>query len=279
MSHEDRLALLWNFEYDKCMINIRGLPILAVTFLFSFWMPVADATQFKFRLMAEPSSLDWHQASTLIETPMLMNLMEGLMEVDVNLKPKPCLAEKMTISKDQRVYTFKIRKKIKWSDGVDLKAADFFESWKRLLTPSTAAPYAYLLYGIVGGEEFYNGKEKDFSKVGIKVKDEHTLEVTLKKPIAYFPYLAGFCAFPIRKDLIEQLGTQWTKPGKLVSVGPFVLDSYQFQNKIIMKSNPHYWRAHGNVNEVVVQIIKDSATALNVFKAGGLHDGNFCQMI
>ena len=231
----------------------------------------SPASTFKFRLMAEPSSLDWQQASTLIETPILMNLMEGLTEVDPNLKPKPCLAEKIEVNKTQTVYTFKIRKNIKWSDGVSLKAADFVEAWKRLLSPSTAAPYAYLLYDVVGAQDFNKKLTTDFSKVGITAKDEHTFVVTLKQPVAYFQYLTGFWPlFPIRKDLIDLYGTQWTRPGKLVTVGPFVLESYQLQSKIVMKANPHYWRARGNVTEAVAQIIKDSATALNIFKAGSI---------
>ena len=55
--------------------------------------------------------------------------------------------------KDQKVYTFTLRKNVKWSDGTPLKAQDFVEGWKRLLTPATGAPYAYLLYDVVGAED------------------------------------------------------------------------------------------------------------------------------
>ena len=187
------------------------------------------------------------------------------------MKPQPELAEKLVVSKDQKTYTFTIRKNVKWSDGVPLKAQDFVESWKRLLTPATGAPYAYLLYDVVGAQDFNHHVTTDFSKVGVVAKDESTLVVTLNRPVAYFNFLAAFWPlFPIRKDLIDQYGAQWTRPGKMVTVGPFVLESYQLQNKIVLKANPHYWRARGNVTEVVAQIITDSATALNVFKAGGI---------
>lgn len=230
-----------------------------------------QAATFKFRLMAEPQSFDWHIASTSIETPILMNIMEGLTEVDENLKPKACLAEKYSISTDQKTYTFQIRKGVKWSDGVVLKAQDFVEGWKRLLSPATAAPYAYLLYDVVGAEEFNKGTEKDFSKVGIIAKDDQTLVVTLKKPVAYFLYLTGFWPlFPVRQDLIDSLKTQWARPGKLVTVGAYTVKEYRPQSKIILGVNPHYWRARKNVTEVVAQVVKDSATALNIFKSGGL---------
>ena len=221
--------------------------------------------------MAEPSTFDWHLASTMVETPFMMNIMEGLTEVDQSLKPKGCLAEKVIISKDQRSYTFVIRKGVKWSDGVPLKAQDFVDGWKRLLSPATAAPYAYLLYDVVGAEEFSKATSGDFSKVAIIAKDDHTLVVTLKKPVAYFQYLTGFWPlFPIRIDQVNAGGTRWAKAGKLVSLGPYLLDTYQVQTKIILKKNPNYWRKSGSVTEAVGLIIKDSATSLNVFRTGGI---------
>lgn len=221
--------------------------------------------------MSEPTTFDWNIASTSMETPILMNIMEGLTEVDQSLKPKGCLAEKIEISKDQKTYTFTLRKGVKWSDGVALKAQDFVEGWKRLLTPTTAAPYAYLLYDVIGAEEFSKGTQQDFSKVGISAKNESTLVVKLKKPVAYFQYLTGFWPlFPIRLDQITAHGNRWTKAGKLVTLGPYLLDTYQVQTKIILKKNPQYWRKSGSVTEAVALIVKDSATALNIFKTGGI---------
>jgi oligopeptide transport system substrate-binding protein len=253
-----------------CKMNLRTL-VLAVGLLVSLGSSTAQAATFKFRLLAEPTTLDWQQASTSVETPIMMNLMEGLTEVDTNLKPQPCLAEKITVSKDQKTYTFTLRKNVKWSDGTPLKAQDFVESWKRLLTPAFAAPYAYLLYDIVGAEEFNKKQSTDFSKVSIVAKDDSTFAVTLKKPVAYFTYLTGFWpTFPIRKDLIDKDGTTWTKPGKLVTIGAYMLESYQTATKLVFKANPHYWRKIGNVTEAVAQIIKDSATSINVFRSGGV---------
>ena len=254
-------SLLYRFSMKQLLIILSLFAISASS----------QASVFKFRLLSDPTTLDWHIASTSVETPILMNIMEGLTEVDQALKPKGCLAEKISMSKDQKTYTFVLRKGVKWSDGVPLKAQDFIESWKRLLTPATAAPYAYLLYDVVGAEDFNKSKTTDFSKVGMIAKDDSTIVVTLKKPVAYFQYLTGFWPlFPIRKDLIASLGNQWTKAGKLVTVGPYMLDSYQVQTKVIMKKNPHYWRKSGSVTEAVGLIIKDSATALNVFKSGGI---------
>ncbi len=242
-----------------------------IALMLFLWASVSQAATFKFRLLAEPVTLDWNLASTLIETPIVMNVMEGLTEIDEKLKPVPCLASKVEVSKDQKTYTFRLRPNIRWSDGAPLRAQDFVEGWKRLLTASTGAPYAYLLFDLVNAEEFHKGSLGDFSKVGVSAKDDATLVVTLKHPVAYFQYLTGFWPlFPIRKDVIDREGAQWAKPGKMVSLGPYLLDSYQMQTKIVLKANPKYWRSMGNVTEVVAMIIKDSSTALNVFRSGGI---------
>jgi oligopeptide transport system substrate-binding protein len=134
---------------------------------------------FTFRIPDEPETLDWNRAHTAIEPNILMNIMEGLVTFGANYSVEPALAESWTISADEKVYTFKLRHHVQWSDGFFLKAQDFVESWKRLLSPITAAAYAYLLHDIVGAEDYSKGKIKDFDKVGSKALDERTFQVTI----------------------------------------------------------------------------------------------------
>ncbi|MGZ6331772.1 MAG: hypothetical protein ACXWP5_04065, partial [Bdellovibrionota bacterium] len=54
----------------------------------------ADTSAIRFRLTAEPSTLDWNLARTSHETHIIMNIMEGLVEEGPGLKPQPALAEK-----------------------------------------------------------------------------------------------------------------------------------------------------------------------------------------
>src|SRR5687767_12448965 len=83
----------------------------------------------RFRLTADPATLDWNLARSSHETYIIMNVMEGLVEEGKDMKPQPALAEKWEISADQKVYTFTLRPGVKWSDGRPLKASDFVDSW------------------------------------------------------------------------------------------------------------------------------------------------------
>src|SRR4051812_23526759 len=69
---------------------------------------------FTFRLSGEPATLDWNKAHTPIETYLMVNLMEGLIGLDENVKPVPALAESWKVTDSGKTYTFKLRKGVQW---------------------------------------------------------------------------------------------------------------------------------------------------------------------
>lgn len=233
--------------------------------------PSLAENRFRYRLVADPRTFDWNQANTPMETPILMNIMEGLLEFDSKLKLKPQLAASWTVSEDQKTYTFKLKHDTVWSDGKPLIADHFIYSWRRLLDPLVASPYAYLLFDIDGAEDFFNRRTADFSKVGVKALDPFTLEVRLKKPVAYFAQMFTFwVTFPMRKDTVEKHGVAWTKPGNIAVVGPFVPTSYTPQDTLVLKRNERYHGKKPMADEIIFKIINEDTTALDLFKAGQL---------
>ncbi|MEK6705764.1 MAG: ABC transporter substrate-binding protein, partial [Bdellovibrionota bacterium] len=215
--------------------------------------------------------MDWNKAQTQVETYLLMNLMEGLASYDGKMRVAPALAKEWSISDDERVYTFKLRRDVKWSDGVPLKAADFLYSWKRLLSPATASPYAYLLFDIENAEAFHKGIISDFSAVGIKALDDFTLKVKLVRAVAHWIHIPTFwVTFPLREDVIQKHGFSWDSPGRMVTLGPYLLSSRDIGIKVSLRSNPLYYGKKGNIDEVNAVIIKDDAVALRMYDEGKL---------
>ena len=226
---------------------------------------------FRFRMQGDPETLDWNRAHTLVEAYILMNIMEGLVTYNSVLKPVPALAESWTLSADKKTYTFHLRAGVRWSDGVPLKAKDFVYSWKRLLSPVTAAPYAYFLYDIEGAQEYGSGKIKDFEKVGVKAFDDSTLVVKLANPVANWISMLGFwVTFPVRQDIIEKYGDGWDSPGRMVNLGPFSLESIDHASKVVLKANSNYYGSRGNIEQIIAQILSDDQTALNLYQKGEL---------
>src|SRR5215472_16395367 len=189
----------------------------------------------------DPSSHDFNKDLYCGGTPQLF---AGLMRFNVNFESVPYVAEKVTPNKDGSVWTFAIRKDSKWSDGSPCSARDFEYSFKRQLDPATAAPYASFLYDIKNGEAFNKKQVTDSSQVGVKAKDDWTLEVTLEGPRGYFPVLAAYlAALPAYRAAVEKHGDKWTEAANIVCNGPFVLESWEHNKQMVLRKNPYYYGA------------------------------------
>lgn len=111
----------------------------------------------------------------------------------------------------------------------------------------------------------------DFREVGIKVLDERTLQVTLENPTPYFLKLIGYYPFsPVNRRCVENYGTpQWTKPGNIVSNGPFNVQFRRIRDRVRMTKSPTYWnRDQVRLNVVDALAIDSTATSLNMFLTG-----------
>lgn len=202
---------------------------------------------------SEPQDLDPQTITGVPEHKLMMAFFEGLAAEDPkDLHPVPALAESWDISDDGKVYTFHLRPGIKWSNGEPITVNDFLESYRRMLSPKLAAEYAYLLYNfVVGAKDYYDGKITDFSQVGFKAVDDRTLQVTLRNPTPYLmKIIASHYAWtPVPVNVLKKFGeldqkrTAWTRPGNIITSGPFMLKEWSPHQRIIAVRNPHYWDA------------------------------------
>jgi ABC-type oligopeptide transport system substrate-binding subunit len=187
----------------------------------------------------DPSSHDFNKDLYCGGTPQLF---AGLMKFNANFEAVPYVAEKVTPNKDGSVWTFSIRKDSRWSDGSPCTARDFEYSFKRQLDPASAAPYASFLYDIKNGEAFNKKQVTDASQVGVRAKNDWTLEVTLEGPRGYFPVLSAYqAALPGHRGSIEKYGDKWTEAANIVCNGPFVLDTWEHNKVIVLKKNKHFF--------------------------------------
>src|SRR2546425_1588198 len=202
----------------------------------------------------DPSSHDYNKDLYCQGTPQLW---AGLMRFNVNFEAIPYVAEKVTANKDGSVWTFTIRKDSKWSDGGPCTARDFEYSWKRQLDPASAAPYSSFLYDIKNGEAFNKKQITDAGQVGVRAKDDWTLEVTLEGPRGYFPVLSAYlAALPGHRASIEKHGDKWTEAANIVCNGPFVLEAWEHNKAIVLRKNKHFFGAKDiTLEKVTIPII------------------------
>jgi oligopeptide transport system substrate-binding protein len=228
---------------------------------------------------SEPTDLDPHIVTSLSEARILPALFEPLVNFDpATLAPVPGLAERWEISADGLTYTFHLRD-ARWSNGDAVTASDVVESWRRILTPTLAADYAYFFYLIRGAEEFHKGQTKDFATVGLAAPDARTLVVTLTHPAPYFlQILLNSPWRPVHVKSIAALGpayqrgTRWTRPETIVTNGPFRLREWTPNQRIVVEKSPTYWdAAHVKLAGLVFYPTDSVDAEERAFRAGQLH--------
>lgn len=251
------------FGYTQVyMISRRALRCFVSSYLAAafFLNSSLGADTFRFRIPADPQTLDWTRASSSYETYALMNIMVGLVELDKNLQPQPALAKNWEVSNDGLTYVFNLRPGVKWSDGVPLQAKDFVFSWKRLLDPSSKNDYTSFLTCILNAAPYHDGKIQDFKRVGVKALDSDRLEVKLDRVVPHFLSLLSFwVTFPQREDLVKK--KNWDSAPSLVVLGPYRITRWQHGKEIDFERNPSFYGNRPSVEHVKAIIEADDAQA------------------
>ncbi len=226
------------------------------------------------------ADLDPHLATGTTDYNVLSALFEGLVgEHPQDLSPVPGVAQRWEVSPDGLTYTFHLRAEAMWSNGDPVTAHDFVASWRRVLTPSLAADYANLLYVISGAEAYHKGATEDFDSVGATALDDRTLRVDLEYPAPYFlSLLQHWMWYPVHLPSISAVGspysrsTAWARPGVMVSNGPFVLESWRKQERIVVTKNPSYWDAAiVRLNAIHFHPFEGVDTEERAFRSGQIH--------
>ncbi|MHB8886364.1 MAG: peptide ABC transporter substrate-binding protein [Methylovirgula sp.] len=217
----------------------------------------------------DPGSLDPDKASTLIEANILSELFEGLVTLDARGRIIPGVAESWTVNPERTVYRFKFRPNARWSNGDKVVPADFVFSFRRLMNPATGAQYANILYTLKNAEQVNKGA-LPVKALGVRALGDSELELTLAHPVPYLlEQLTHMTALPLNPRNVAAYGETFTKPGHLVSNGPFMLKSFFPDDQLVLVKNPYYYdAAHVKLAKEIFIPLEDRAAALRRFMAG-----------
>ena len=208
--------------------------------------PVGDSVDLTVCLASEPATVDPALNSAVDGAIMVHHFFQGLITWEDNgtvindkvngaqLAPGQAESWEKVVNDDGTVdYTFTLRDDIFWSDGEPVTAEDFVYSWQRLVTPATTADYAYMIDMVKGYTEVYE-EEADPTTLAVSAPDEKTFVVTLTYDCPYFEEVCAFPAtFPVRQDIIEEYGDQWTfDTATYVCNGPYVMSEWNHNAEI-----------------------------------------------
>ena len=190
------------------------------------------------RLFSDPPTLDPHITTDSTSAVIVNEVFGGLVTITPDIEIAPDIAEDWDISPDGKVFTFRLRQDAKFHDGRPVVAEDFRWSLERAADPLTESPVADLYLGdVIGVADKLNGKAETIQ--GLRVIDDHTLELIIDAPKSYFlAKLTYPTAFVVDRKNVEGNKNSWVfEPN---GTGPFRLERYDIGETIILGRNENY---------------------------------------
>ena len=264
-----------------------------------------------------PRTFNIAVATETSSTDIVTRLYDGLLGRDqFTLEPtvEGYLAESYTVSADQRTVTFRIPSGLRWSDGAPLTAKDFVFAYNQVfLREDVTGNYRSPNMMIPAGETVALPFE-------IKYINPTTLSVTLPDVSANLLLEASLTPLPMHifapvigwnearhglayeyeigqneegRDVLVEIKPEgvdyaavnsfWgvdTDVRQIVGNGPWVIDRYVPDQRVVMTPNPHYWKTDDwgqqlpYLEQIVFEIIPDQDTMYQRFIAGTVDELN-----
>lgn len=251
---------------------VDGITIIPYGAKYAYkWANAEDKNELNLTSNSDIPSLDMSKATDSLSFSVANNVMEGLVRVNNDGEVVEGIAKEWKSSEDKKTWTFYLRKDAVWSNGDPVTAKDFEFGFKRTLNPKTASQYGFIMYDIVGAENYNIGKTTDSNSIGIKAIDNYTLEVKLNRPVNYFDRLMSFPVFfPQNEKFVKEQGDKFGTTEKTTLYnGPFTLTKWKLDDVYIMTKNQGYWDKNTiRLESVNTKIVKEGTADVNLYENG-----------
>ena len=213
------------------------------------------------RLFSDPPTLDPHLTTDATSATIIIEVFGGLVTISPDLRIVPDLAERWDVSEDGLVYTFHLRQDAVFHNGKPITAHDFKWSLERAADAITESLVVDQYLGdIVGLQEKLNGEAREVQ--GVRVLDDHTLEITIKEPKSYFIFKLTYpTAFVLDRENVES-GRRWVREPN--GSGPFKLAEYVPGERMILEKNPNYHLGPAHLERV--ELILSGGTSMLMYE-------------
>jgi len=233
-------------------------------------VPGREGGTLYFILSGDPKTLNPALAQETTSTAVLGEVFAGLTRTNLKtMKPEPDLAERWEVSEDGRVWTFYLRKNLRWSDGTPFTADDVLFTFNEVYYNDQIPTSARDIFTVKG------------KKIKVEKVDDYTVRFTLPEPFA--PFLNALSVEILPKHKLQKhvrdgtFNTAWnvaTDPEEIVGTGPWVIKEYVKGQRIVFERNPYYWERDEEgrnlpyIEKKIGIIVSEPDTALLKFKNG-----------
>ena len=193
--------------------------------------------ELKTTMTMDIDSLNPHKIVSSGTEEIMFNVYEGLLMPGVDGSLKPTIAESWKVSDDGKVYTFKIRKGVKFHDGTTLTPQDVVFSLNRM-----------------GGKDGFPPAKALLTEMeSVKIVGDDEVQITLPKTNSGFIYALTTGIVPeANKDNLDK---------NPVGTGPFKVKEYSREQEIVLEKFDDYWGDKAKLDKVIVYVTPNTETA------------------
>ena len=203
-----------------------------------------------------PTSLDPADADSVYNSLPVGQIFDGLVAIDAGMRIIPALASQWTISRDGRVYTFKLRPNVTFHDGTPLTSDDVVFTFRRCVTAghaqsNIAASYVDVIEGM---SDFMAGRRHDLP--GVTAEGPLSVKITLETPYTSFLQVLALDGLRIvPRRLIERIGDKSFDRAP-VGTGPFAFSAWT-SDHLTLTASPTYWGGRAHVDGIDIGFLPE----------------------
>jgi len=244
-------------EYTMAIPFARTLSLGAAALAMAFGaISAAQARDLVVALKTEPSSMDPQYHALTPNNQIADTQFDALVNGDPKLNPEPALAESWTV--DGKVWTFKLRHGVKFSDGSPFTADDVVFTFQRVSkVPNSPSPFTLYISAV----------DK------VEAVDPYTVRITTKEPsplllpnLTQIPILSKKAASGPAPE--GKTTTQLNSGDGLVGTGPYKFVSWKRGAELVLARNENYWGPKPTWDRVIYRPMTNAASRVASLLAG-----------
>lgn len=251
-------------------------------------LKLANTKEYVYSDSREVASMDYLVTALASDHQYNVNFVDGLVICDRYGAYQPAVAESWTANEDATVWTFKLKKGVKWVTAAgdeygEVTAEDFVTGLRHAAEFQSGT--AYVVSSVEGFSDYMSAgdySDEAWAKVGVKAVDDYTVEYTLNAPTPYFYTQVEYSVFyPVNKTFLEskgdgcKLGTPDTNsctfgqatPDSILYNGAYILSSFDVKSQTVMVKNPAYYAADEVYLEKVTVIYDEGSDPYEMIRS------------